>query len=59
MARLFHAQTVQVQLGARAPLAAPQVARGVGRRVAAHESGATFGKQMGDFAAVGYADIGA
>ena len=59
VAGLFHAQAVQVEFGARAPLAATQVARRVGRGVAAHEGGAAFGQQVDDFAAVGHAGVGA
>ncbi|MNT47070.1 hypothetical protein D3C72_1837560 [compost metagenome] len=43
MARLLDTQAVQVEFGARAPLAAAQVARGIGRGVAAHERRAGFG----------------
>ena len=59
MAGLLYAQAVQVEFGARAPLAATQVARRVGRGVAAHEGGAAFGQQVDDFAAVGHAGVGA
>lgn len=58
VARLFHAQAVQVELGAGAPLAAAQVARGVGGGVAAHEGGAAFGQQVRDFAAIRNAGVG-